>query len=116
MAQTINRDMDQGANFSFSHTVKGDGGTAMNISSGYTAHAQMRKFYTSPSAITLTASITGSTGNINVSLGASASANVKPGVWFYDVELHSNGTPGSANVQRVVQGMINVYPEITKIP
>ena len=113
MAQTINRDMDQGTNFSFSHTVKGDGGTATNISSGYTAYAQMRKFYTTATAVNFTTAITGSTGNINVSLGASASANVKPGVWFYDVELHSNG---SANVQRVVQGMINVYPEITKIP
>ena len=101
MAQTINRDMDQGTNFSFSHTVKGDGGTAMNISSGYTAYAQMRKFYTTATAVNFTTAITGSTGNINA------------GVWFYDVELHSNG---SANVQRVVQGMINVYPEITKIP
>lgn len=113
MAVTINRDMDQGTNFSFSYTVRGDGGTATNISSGHTAYAQMRKFYTSSSAITLTTSITGSTGNINVSLGATASAAVKAGVYFYDLELHSNG---SNTVQRLVQGMITVYPEITKIP
>ena len=48
-----------------------------------------------------------------VSLGPTASANVKAGVWFYDVELHSGG---SSTVQRVVQGMITVYPEVTKIP
>ena len=113
MAQTINRDMDQGSNFSFSYVVKGTDGLPMNSASGYTAYAQMRKFYTSSSAVSLTTSITGSTGNINVSLGATASAAVKAGVWFYDVELHSSG---STNVQRVVQGMINVYPEITKIP
>ena len=113
MAASINRDMDQGANFSFSHVVRGVDGLPMNISSGYTAYAQMRKFYTSSTAVTLNASITGSTGNINVSLGATGTAAIKPGVWFYDVELHSNG---STNVQRVVQGMITVYPEVTKIP
>jgi hypothetical protein len=113
MAQTINRDMDQGADFSFSYVVKGDDGTPTNIGSGYTAYAQMRKFYSSSSATTLNASITGSTGNIRVSLGATGTAGIKAGVWFYDLELHSNG---SKNVQRLVQGMINVYPEVTKIP
>ena len=113
MAISINKDMDQGADFSFSYTVKGDGGTATNISTGYTAYSQMRKFYTTSNAVTLTASITGGTGNIKVSLGATSTASVKPGVYFYDLELHSNG---SANVQRLVQGMITVYTEITKIP
>ena len=113
MAITINRDMDQGANFSFTHTVKGTDGFPTDISSGYTAYAQMRKFYSSPSAVNLDAAITGTTGQVVVSLGATASAAVKAGVWFYDLELHSNG---SATVSREVQGMITVYPEITKIP
>jgi hypothetical protein len=73
----------------------------------------MRKFYSSPSAVNLDAAITGTTGQVTVSLGATASAAVKAGVWFYDLELHSNG---SATVSREVQGMITVYPEITKIP
>jgi len=113
MAQTINRDMDQGSDFSFSYVVKGIDGLPVDISSGYTAYAQMRRFYSSSSSVNFTASITGTTGNILVSLGATASAAAKAGIWFYDVELHSNG---SANVQRVVQGMITVYPEVTKIP
>ena len=113
MAVTINRDIDQGANFSFTHTVKGTDGYPIDLSSGYTAYAQMRKFYSSPSAVNLDAAITGTTGQIMVSLGATASAAVKSGVWFYDLELH---TGGSATVSREVQGMITVYPEITKIP
>lgn len=113
MAITINRDMDQGANFSFTHTVKGEDGNTTDISSGYTAYAQMRRFYSSSSGVTFSTAITGSTGSIIVSLGPTATAAIKPGVWFYDVELHSNG---SATVQRLVQGMITVYPEITKIP
>lgn len=113
MAETINRDMDQGSNFSFDYVVKGTTGHPVDISSGHTAYAQMRRFYSSPSAVTLSASITGGTGNVRVSLGATGTAAVKAGVWYYDVELHSNG---SATVTRLVQGMLTVYPEITKIP
>jgi hypothetical protein len=113
MATVINHDIDQGSNFSFSYVVKGTDGVPTDISSGFTAYAQMRRFYSSSSSINFTTSITGTTGNILVSLGATASASAKAGIWFYDVELHSNG---SANVQRIVQGMITIYPEITKIP
>lgn len=112
MAISINRDMDQGSDFSFSYIVRGSDGSPMDISMGYTAYSQMRRFYSSTTGFDLTASITGSTGNIIVSMSATNTANIKAGVWFYDVELHSNG---SENVQRVVQGMITVYPEITKI-
>ena len=111
MATSINHDMDQGANFLFSVTAKNSSGDPINISSGCTASCQMRKHYTSTAYTNLTASITGATGNIDISLGATASSAVKPGVYFYDVELQSNN---GATVQRVVQGMITVYPEVTK--
>ena len=113
MAVTINRDMDQGTNFSFTYVVKGEDGVPINISTGHTAYAQMRRFYSSSAGVTFNTAITGSTGTVLVSLGPTATAAIKPGVWFYDVELHSNG---SATVQRLVQGMITVYPEVTKIP
>ena len=113
MAVSINRDMDQGSDFSFSYTVRGSDGLPKDISDGYTAYSQMRRFYSSTTGFDLTTSITGSTGSVTISLSASQTKNIKSGVWFYDVELHSNG---SANVQRVVQGMITVYPEVTKIP
>lgn len=112
MAVSINHDMDQGANFSFSIFTKDASGNALNLSTGYTASAQMRKYYTSSTAITMTTAITGGTGYIQVSLGPTATATIKPGVYFYDVELHgSNDTV----VQRLVQGMITVYPEVTKV-
>jgi hypothetical protein len=111
MAVSINHDMDQGSNFAFSVVAKDSAGVAISLS-GSTAYCQMRKYYTSETAISLTTSLTGGTGNIIVSLGPTGSAAVKPGVYFYDVELHSsNGT----QVQRVVQGMITVYPEVTRI-
>ena len=111
MAISINHDMDQGANFSFNILTKDSTGNALNLATGYTAFAQMRKYYTSSTAITMNAAITGGTGYIQVSLGATATAAIKPGVYFYDVELHSGG---STTVQRLVQGMITVYPEVTR--
>lgn len=113
MAVSINRDMDQGSDFTFSYVVRGSDGLPRDISDGYTAYSQMRRFYSSTTGFDLTTSITGSTGSVTISLSASQTKNIKSGVWFYDVELHSNG---SENIQRIVQGMITVYPEVTKIP
>lgn len=110
MAISINHDMDQGSNFVFSVVVKGATGVPLDLSSGYTAYSQMRRYPSSKTAITLSTAITGSTGNITVSLSATGTAAVKEGVWFYDVEIVKD-----ANVQRVVQGMITVYPEVTRI-
>ena len=112
MAISINYDIDQGSNFSFSIRANDTNGNALDISSGYTANAQMRKYYSSNTAITFTTSITGGTGYISVSLGATATAAIKAGTYFYDVELQSsNGTV----IQRLVQGMMTVYPEVTRI-
>lgn len=109
MAVSINHDMDQGSNFSFLILAKDTTGNAIDLSTGYTANCQMRKFYTSSSAVNLAAAITGGTGYILVSLSATGTAAVKAGTWFYDVELQSNDS-----TQRLVQGMIYVHPEITR--
>ena len=122
MAISINYDMDQGANFRFVATRKDSDGFALAITGGATAYCQMRKFYTSTAYTSLATSITGATGEIVVSLSATGSAAVKAGVYFYDVELHTtpwntlvNGTAvGDTTVQRIVQGMITVYPEVTR--
>jgi hypothetical protein len=111
MAVSINHDMDQGASFAFTIVAKDSLGNPIGLS-GSTAYSQMRKYYTSETAINFATAITGSTGQIIVSMGPTSTAAVKPGVYFYDVELHSsNGTL----VQRLVQGMITVYPEVTRI-
>lgn len=110
MAISINQDMDQGADFAFRILANDDNGNPINLGAGYTANSQMRKFYSSESAITLNTSITGGTGYILVSLSATGTSQVKAGTWFYDVELQYGNS-----VQRLVQGMINVYPEVTRI-
>lgn len=112
MAISINYDMDQGSNFAFSIRASDTNGNALDISSGYTANAQMRKHYSSNTAITFNTSITGGTGYISVSLGPTATAAIKAGTYFYDVELEFND---GTSIQRLVQGMITVYPEVTRV-
>lgn len=121
MAISINRDMDQGSNFRFVATRKDDDGFALAITGGCTAYCQMRKFYSSTAYHDLVATITGGTGEIEVTLGATGTAAVKAGVYFYDVEVHTTPLSGTGTavstttVQRIVQGMITVYPEVTRI-
>lgn len=110
MAISVNHDMDQGSNFLFSVVAKGATGVPLDLSSGYTAYSQMRRYPSSKTAVTLGTAITGSTGTVLVFLSATGTAAVKEGTWFYDVELAYGGS-----TQRLVQGMITVYPEVTRI-
>lgn len=121
MAISINYDLDQGTDFRFIATRKDGDGFPLAITGGATAYCQMRKFYTSSTAVTFNTAITGGTGEILISLGATGTSGVKGGVYFYDVELHvtpkdgSDAAVDSTKVYRIVQGMITVYPEVTKI-
>ena len=108
MAISVNHDMDQGSNFVFSVVAKGSTGVPLDLSSGYTAYSQMRRYPSSKTAVTLGTAITG--GTVLVFLSATGTAAVKEGTWFYDVELAYGGS-----TQRLVQGMITVYPEVTRI-
>lgn len=116
MATTINHDMDQGSDFSFTVVVKDAEGNPRDISQEYSAYCQMKKFYSSSESKSLPAVITETTGVIRVSLSAAVTTTIKPGVYFYDVELAgSDGAEPTPNTRiRVVQGMITVYPEVTK--
>lgn len=112
MATTKNLSLDQGSSFSYSLTATDNTGTALSITagSGYTASARMRRSYYSSSYVAFTASITGATGNITITLGPTASAALKPGRYVYDVELECpNGS-----VYRQKQGVVTVDPEATK--
>lgn len=119
MATSVNYDMDQGADFSFTLTVRNDDGTPKNIQFDYSLYCQMRKYYTSSNAITLTAVKIndGVGGEVKISATAAQTSSVKPGVYFYDVELHASSSNSSEpNIKRrVQQGMITVYPEVTKV-
>jgi len=110
MAAVSNLYIDQGTTYSVTITVTNDAATARNLT-GYSARSQLRKsFYTTSNTAFTVAINNPSEGEIDLSLTASQTANIKAGRYVYDVELVSNTNA----VERIVEGIITVYPEATK--
>lgn len=106
--------LEQGATFNTSITLDDVAGEAFNLTT-YSATSQMRKSYYSSNAA---ATFTVSTGNnpalgvITLSLNAANTANIYPGRYVYDVYL----TNDVNSRVRVLEGIINVTPQVTKTP
>lgn len=110
MAAVSNLYIDQGTTYSVTITVTNDAGTARNLT-GYSARSQLRKsFYTTSNTAFTVAINNPSEGEIDLALTAAQTANIKAGRYVYDVELVSNTNA----VERIVEGIITVYPEATK--
>jgi len=110
MATTAYLDIDQGSDFVTEMTLENDNGTVMNLS-GFTAYSQFRKSYSSSTAYNFVTAIpTPLAGKLTLSLSGIASSAIKPGRYLYDVEIAN-----SVSKTRVVEGVITINPEITKI-
>lgn len=111
MATVYNLAIDQGTTYNLTLTVNDETGSARNIS-GFSARGQLRRSYYSTSNVQFTATIDNpSDGEIDISLTSAETANLKPGRYVYDVELTSNA---GVTVERVLEGIATVYPEVTK--
>lgn len=111
MASFLELYCDQGTNFSFTLDLTNDDGTSINVTN-YTFSSSIRKSYYS-SSVTANLSITvlnAANGNIMLSMNSSTTAAIKAGRYLYDVKVKD----ASNNVSRVVEGIITVYPQITK--
>ena len=110
MATKANLLIDQGATFTTAITITDNDGNPLDLT-GYTGAAQIRKHYTSLTAINFDFQIAG-TGNSEVilSLTANATGNIVAGRYVYDCELYSGQT-----VSRVLEGLVTVTPQVTKV-
>lgn len=112
MAQTAYLDIDQGSDFTAVFELENDDSTPMDLA-GFSVYSQFRKSYNSVIAYQFTASITdAAAGKISLYLPGAASTNIKPGRYLYDVEITG---PGNTKA-RVIEGVITINAEITKIP
>jgi hypothetical protein len=110
MATTAYLDIDQGSDFVTEMTLENDDNTPMNIS-GLNIRSQFRKSYNSLIGYDFAVNITSPLqGKFTLSLSGIASSAIKPGRYLYDVELY-----GAISKTRVVEGVITINPEITKI-
>lgn len=104
--------LEQGADFTVSIVLDDVVGNTFNLST-YTASSQMRKsYYSSNAAATFTVSTgNGSDGTITMSLNSANTANIYPGRYVYDVYITQ-----ANNRFRVLEGIVNVTPQVTKTP
>lgn len=105
--------LEQGADFNTSIALDDVSGEAFNLVN-YSATSQMRKSYYSSNAAATFSVSTGndpSQGIITMSLNSANTSNIYPGRYVYDVYVSS----GNARV-RVLEGIINVTPQATKMP
>ena len=109
MATYSNIYIDQGATYSSVIELKDSNGLPLDLT-GYSARAQIRKSYSSRSAIKFTTAIaTPANGNIEISLTAAQTRDMKSGRYLYDVEVYNN----TGHVIRVQEGQVEVSPGIT---
>jgi hypothetical protein len=104
--------MEQGSDFNVSIELDDVSGAAFNLAT-FTASSQMRKSYFSSNAAATFSVSTGNevSGTITLSLPAANTANIAYGRYVYDVYVTNN-----FNRIRVLEGIINVSPQVTKTP
>jgi hypothetical protein len=102
--------IEQGASYSTTITVNDVYSSTFDLS-GYSVKSQMRKSYYSANATaTFTTSISISTGQITLALDAPTTANISAGRYVYDATIKDT----SNNVTRILEGIVDVSPSVTR--
>lgn len=110
MAGFVELTLEQGATFSTQVSVKDANGSSLDLTN-FTARSQMRKSYYSSNYSSFTVTIPNpQTGNINMSMSSTNTANLSPGRYVFDLEIESN----SNDVTRVIEGIVTVLPNVTR--
>lgn len=110
MAIKANIEVEQGTDFSVTIDIQDEQGQTFNLT-GYNVASQMRKNYSSSSAVTFNASHNSIGGVVTLTLSNAQTEILEPGRYLYDVEITSN----SDIKTRVVEGVVTVTPGITRI-
>lgn len=103
--------VDQGSTFESTLDLVNDDGSAINVTN-YVFSGQIRKSYYSANATAnLTISVVDAdNGNVNITLDAATTSNIKAGRYLYDVKMIDT----SNVVTRIVEGIITITPQVTK--
>ena len=111
MATVANLYIDQGSFYRTFITVSNTDGSVLDLT-GYTVASQMRKSYQTSSSYNFTASISNPTqGRVRIELSSEQSRVIPAGKYLYDLEI----TAPTGEKTRVVEGIVLINPEITKI-
>ena len=109
MATKANINIDQGSTFSTDIVLADKNGTVLDLT-GYTGEAQLRKHYTSSTAVDFDVTINATAGQITLGLSANTTNNIVDGRYVYDVEI----TDSSNVISRILEGIVTVTPGVTR--
>ena len=110
MAIYTNLTVDQGADFSALIDIADSTGNILNLT-GYTVAGQVRKNYDSTAYTQFGATVSNATGGvITILLTDTQTRSMTAGRYVYDVEITSSG----GEVTRVLEGQVEVTPEVTR--
>jgi hypothetical protein len=110
MATYSNIYIDQGSTYSSVIDVKDANGLPFNLT-GYSSRGQIRKSYSSNTAISFTTNINlPLQGKVQVLLTATQTRGMKPGRYVYDIEVFNN----SGHVIRISEGQVEISPATTR--
>jgi len=111
MATVSNLFVDQGSYFSRFLTLVTPAGNVFDLTD-YTVSSQMRKSATSSTAYEIPCVIVDpAAGKIKLRLTAASTENIPAGRYLYDLEV----TDDSGEKLRVLEGIINIVPQITRV-
>jgi hypothetical protein len=112
LATIANLYVDSGSDYSNIITIASSTGSALDLTN-YTVKSQMRKSYGSSTAYDFTASVyDAATGKIRLQMTAANTSLIPNGRYLYDIEITNTGNGAKT---RVLEGIVIVTPEITKI-
>lgn len=111
MAQFVELNLDQGADFEFDVDLMESDGTPIDVTN-YTFSSSLRKsYYSSTATANMTVSIIdAANGNVLLSMNSSTTSNIKAGRYLFDVKQINSAN----STTRLVEGIITVLPQVTK--
>ncbi len=103
--------IDQGTDFSAEVVVDDTDGTTANLT-GYTVAGQIRKTYSSSTAVDFTATVSdAAAGKLQIALSNTQTGAMKAGRYVYDVEITKTS---NSYKTRVLEGQVTVTPGVTQ--
>ena len=110
MAVLSNLSIDQGSDFSAEVQVEDSSGDVANLT-GYTGAGQIRKTYTSSTAVAFGVTVTNAgAGVLTLTLTNAVRNAMKAGRYVYDVEITKTS---NSEKTRVVEGQVIINPGVT---
>jgi len=105
--------LDQGTTFSATISITSDQTNANINLVGFSVQSQLRySYYAANATETFTCTIPDPTnGQVTLGLASANTANIDPGRYYFDVMSISP----SSSVQKVFEGVVNVFPSVTRI-